>query len=217
MPFSLWVPNNLVTSSCRLTCLFCLFSVVFGWPAFLGGGLAGGGTGCFPLVLRAFGAAGARGGGVRAAGRTGERLAEAAEPGAGPAGARGCQGTSPARGRTAGPGWPPPPAAANSTRDDGVRLGGEELPPGRPGPPWRGTDAGRVQGLPHRGRGDRVSQPGQFPLDPPKAPSGVLPRHPEDQRLDRCTGRRPPWPSPARVVPLAGDEVTVPAQYRGRG
>jgi hypothetical protein len=52
-----------------------------------------------------------------------------------------------------------------------VRLGGEELPPGRPGPPRRGIDVGGVQDLPHRGRGDRVPQPGQLPLDPPMAPS----------------------------------------------
>jgi hypothetical protein len=103
------------------------------------------------------------------------------------------------------------------TGDDGMCPGGEELPPGRPGPPRRGIDAGRVQDLPHRGRGDRVSQPGQLPLDPPMAPGWVLTRHPDDQCPDRSTGRRSPWPSPARVVPRAGGKVTVPAQDRGRG
>jgi Protein of unknown function (DUF2637) len=31
------------------------------------------------------------------------------------------------------------------------------------------------------------------------------------------TGERPSWPTPAGVVPFAGDEVLVPAQDRGRG
>jgi hypothetical protein len=101
--------------------------------------------------------------------------------------------------------------------DDGVRLGGEELPPRRPGPPGRGIDAGRVQDLPHRGRGDRVPEPSQFTLDPPMAPGRVLSRHPDDQRPDRDPGGRPSWPAPAGVVPLAGNEVLVPAQDSGRG
>jgi hypothetical protein len=37
--------------------------------------------------------------------------------------------------------------ASIDDHDDRVRLGGEELPPGRPGPPRRGIDAGRVQDL----------------------------------------------------------------------
>ena len=49
------------------------------------------------------------------------------------------------------------------------------------------------------------------------APSGVLPRHPDDQRPDRSAGGRPSWPASAGVVPFAGNEVTVPAQERGRG
>ena len=79
------------------------------------------------------------------------------------------------------------------TGDDGVRLGGEELPPGRPGPPRRGIDAGGVQDLPHRGRGDRVPELGQLALDPPVSPGRVLSRHPDDQRPDRDPGGRPSW------------------------
>ena len=74
----------------------------------------------------------------------------------------------------------------------------------------------RVQDLPHRGRRDRVSQPGQLSLDSPVAPGQVLPRHSADQRLDRGSGGRSSWLSPAGVVPLAGNEVTVPPQDRGR-
>jgi hypothetical protein len=56
--------------------------------------------------------------------------------------------------------------------DDGARLSGEELPPGGPGPPRRGIDAGGVQDLPHRGCGDRVPEPGQFTVDPLMAQAG---------------------------------------------
>ena len=52
---------------------------------------------------------------------------------------------------------------------------------------------------------------------PPMAPDRVLPRHLDDQRLDRGPGRGPSWPSPAGAGPLAGHEVTVPAHDRGRG
>ena len=62
---------------------------------------------------------------------------------------------------------------ALATGDDRVRLRGEELPPGRPGPPQCRVDAGGVEDLPHRGRGDRVPEPGQLALDPPMAPGWV--------------------------------------------
>jgi hypothetical protein len=103
------------------------------------------------------------------------------------------------------------------TGDERVSLGGQKLPPGRPCPAGRGIDAGDVQDLPYRGRSDRVSQPGQLTLDPAMAPCWVLPRHPHDQRLDRDTGRRPSQLAPVGEAPFAGDQVTVPAQERGRG
>jgi hypothetical protein len=56
------------------------------------------------------------------------------------------------------------------TGDDRVRLGGQELPPGRPGPRGRWIDARGVQDLPHRGRRDRMPEPRQLALDPPMAP-----------------------------------------------
>ena len=62
-----------------------------------------------------------------------------------------------------------------------------------------------------------MPEPRQLALDSPVPPGRVLPRHPDDQRLDRSAGGRPSWPAPAGVVPLAGNEVTVPAQDRGRG
>src|SRR6202034_3924331 len=76
------ITKNSCTYSCRLTCLFCLFPGVSGGPAFLWGGLAGGVPGCFPLVLRAFRAAGAGLAGFRGAGGSAERFADAAESGA---------------------------------------------------------------------------------------------------------------------------------------
>jgi hypothetical protein len=100
--------------------------------------------------------------------------------------------------------------------DDRVSLGCQELPPGWSSPAGRRLDARGVQDLSYRGRRDHVPQPRQLTLDPPVAPGQVLPRHPDDQRLDRGPGGRPFWPAPAGAVPLAGDEVPVPAQDRGR-
>ena len=54
------------------------------------------------------------------------------------------------------------------------------------------------------------------PLGSACGPGRVLPRHLDDQRLGRGPGGGPSWPS-AGEGPLAGDEVTVPAQGRGRG
>jgi hypothetical protein len=112
-------------------------------------------------------------------------------------------------------------SAVSTTRkiagDDRSRLGSQELPPGRPCSPRRRADARGVQDLPHRGRGDRIPDLRELALDSPMAPGRILPRHLDDQRLNRGPGGRTSWPAPARVVPLAGDEVTVPAQDRGRG
>ena len=85
------------------------------------------------------------------------------------------------------------------TGDDRVSLGGQELPPGRPGPPRRWVDTRGVQDLPHRGRGDRIPAPRQLTLDSPMPPGRILPRHPNDQRLDRNTGRRSSWRRPVQV------------------
>ena len=101
--------------------------------------------------------------------------------------------------------------------DDRVCLDGQELPPAQPGPPGRRINASGVQDLPHRGRGDRMSQPRQLALDSPVPPGRILPRHPDDQRLDRGPRGRSSRLAPVGLVPLAGDEVTVPAQDRGGG
>ena len=66
-----------------------------------------------------------------------------------------------------------------------------EPPPGRPGPPRCGIDAGGVQDLP------TVDAAITYPS---RARSlRVLPRHPHDQRLDRNAGRWPSWPAPVGV------------------
>ena len=62
-----------------------------------------------------------------------------------------------------------------------------------------------------------MPEPRQLTLDPPMSPGRVLPRHPDDQHLDRGPGRWSSWSAPVGVVPLAGDEVPVPAQERSRG
>ena len=58
------------------------------------------------------------------------------------------------------------------TGDDRASLGGQELPPGRPGPPRRRTGTRGVQDLPKRGRGDRIPGPRQLTLDSPMPPAG---------------------------------------------
>lgn len=96
--------------------------------------------------------------------------------------------------------------------DDRVSLGGQELPPGRPGPAGRRIDTGGVQDLPHRGSRDRVTEPGQLALDSPVPPGRVLPRHLRDQHLDRPAGAGPSWAPPVGEGPLPRYEVTMPAQ-----
>jgi hypothetical protein len=71
------------------------------------------------------------------------------------------------------------------TCDDPVGLGGQELPPGRPGPARCRIDPGRIQNLPYRRGRDLVAKAGQHTLDTPMPPLRVVPRHPQDQLLDR--------------------------------
>ena len=60
-----------------------------------------------------------------------------------------------------------------------------------------------------------VAECEQLALEPLVSPSGVLPRHPHDQRGERVVDR---WSSgPVRVGPPSADEAAVPAQDRVRG
>jgi hypothetical protein len=62
-------------------------------------------------------------------------------------------------------------------RDDGVRLGGQELLPRRAGASRRRVDAGGSQDLPHGRRRDPVPETGQFALDAAMPPQRVVGGH----------------------------------------
>jgi hypothetical protein len=101
--------------------------------------------------------------------------------------------------------------------EDAVGLGLQELAPGRAGALRGRVDAGVLQDLPDRGRGDRVAQARELDLDPAVAPAAVLSGQPQDQLPDG--GRRA---GSARTAtrgerPLPGDELAVPGQQRGGG
>jgi hypothetical protein len=94
--------------------------------------------------------------------------------------------------------------------DDRGGLGDHELAPGVPlgsGKALRCGDAPDARG--------RDVDPDllQLTLDPPVAPHRVLPRHPPDQELG-LKGDRLSLVDPMRGVPLAADELAVPASER---
>ncbi|WP_425465608.1 hypothetical protein [Nonomuraea turkmeniaca] len=103
------------------------------------------------------------------------------------------------------------------TRDDRVRLGGQELPPGRPGPARHRIDTGRMQDLPHRRGRDRVPQARQLTLNSPLPPDRILPRHPNDQRLDLPAGAGPSRAAPVGEGPLTHHKVTMPSKIAAGG
>ena len=70
-------------------------------------------------------------------------------------------------------------------REDRVGLRGQELSPGRTGPPGRGIESGVFQDLPDGRRGHAMAEADQFTLDAPVAPSGILAGHPQHQGPDR--------------------------------
>src|SRR5215213_5048818 len=58
--------------------------------------------------------------------------------------------------------------------EDRVRLGPQELRPGRSGSPRRRVDAGGVQDVPDGGGADLVAEAGEFAVDASISPGGVL-------------------------------------------
>jgi len=103
-------------------------------------------------------------------------------------------------------------------RQDRLSLRTQELRPGRTGPSQRRVDAVGFKDLPNGRRRDLYSQPGQFPVDSPVSPFGVLPRQPENQGLDVPAGRRPAGlAAQGSRRPAAADDVAVPAQDRTGG
>jgi hypothetical protein len=99
---------------------------------------------------------------------------------------------------------------------DGLRLRGEELAPGRTRPARCGVDTSVMQDLPHGAGGDAMAEPDQLALHPPMSPGGILGCHANHQSCDRCCGRGTPGSATRRVVPSPRDQLAVPSQDRGR-
>ncbi len=101
-------------------------------------------------------------------------------------------------------------------RQDRLRLGVRERPPGLPGPSGRGVNACVFEDLPHCRRGQPAPEPGQLTVDAPVSPARVVPGHLQYQHPYRL---RSPGPagSTARIGPVPPDEVGVPAQQGTRG
>ena len=97
--------------------------------------------------------------------------------------------------------------------EDRVGLRGQELLPGRSGPPWCGVDAGGLKDLPHCRRGDRMAEPDELAVDASVSPPWVLPRHPQHQIANDLSDRWTPGCSPW-IGPAAGDELGMPSQQR---
>ena len=58
-------------------------------------------------------------------------------------------------------------------REDAVGLRSQEPLPGWAAAPWCGADPGGMQDLPHRGGRDRVAEPDEFALHPPRPQPGL--------------------------------------------
>ena len=99
--------------------------------------------------------------------------------------------------------------------DDPAGLGSQELPPRLRRPARRGLDPGLLQDRPHGAGRDPDTESGELALDPPVAPTRVLPRQPHDQRTDTSVGRGPARP-PMRIRPTAREQRAVPATDRLR-
>jgi len=94
--------------------------------------------------------------------------------------------------------------------EDRVGLRGQELAPGRPGPPGRGIEPGVLHDSPHGRSGDGTAKAGQLALYPSIAPAGILPGHPQQHQVPdrRCDGWTA-WSS-MRVGPATNDELAMP-------
>jgi hypothetical protein len=85
-----------------------------------------------------------------------------------------------------------------------------QVGPLRPG----GIDAGSLQDRPHRARRNRVTEPGEFAVDPPVTPGGVLRGQPQNQPA-QFGGRAAAYGAAAGLDPALLDQIPVPPQDRG--
>src|SRR5664280_1750527 len=74
--------------------------------------------------------------------------------------------------------------------DDAFGLRFEELPSGRARPPRRRVQALRLEERPDCRRTDPIPETGEFAVDPPVPPVGVLDRQPLDQGTHTTRDRR---------------------------
>ena len=101
-------------------------------------------------------------------------------------------------------------------RHQGVGLASNELAPARPGPVRGGLTSGIAQDLPHRRRGKTVSETAYLSMDASVAPGWVLCVEAQDQPTKLRWCGRAPGSGPRWLGPVAGDEVSVPADHGGR-
>src|SRR5450759_2409039 len=102
-------------------------------------------------------------------------------------------------------------------RDDAIRLRPEELGPGRPAAPRRGTEPGDPEQGADRRCADSDPELAELALDPDAAPARVLPGQPEDERTDAGIDRRPARATGPAVGPLPLHQLAVPAEEGRRG
>ena len=101
--------------------------------------------------------------------------------------------------------------------EDAAGLGGQELLPRRAGAAGCGADPGVMQDLPHRGGSDLVAELDEFALHAPVPPARIVGCHADHELADRGCRGRPSGTPPAGVVPLAGDQPSVPGEQRRGG
>jgi hypothetical protein len=61
---------------------------------------------------------------------------------------------------------------------------------------------------------DFMSQISQCPLDARVPPRWILERHAHNEIGDRVHDARPTWTAPVTVIPLGGNEFSIPSQER---
>jgi len=98
---------------------------------------------------------------------------------------------------------------------DRLGVGVEELRPGRPDPPRRGIDPSGVEDLPHRGGADLVAESSALTVHAPVSPSRILGGQAHGQGTDASGNGGAARPH-GLGGPAASDEMSVPAQDRGR-
>jgi hypothetical protein len=98
------------------------------------------------------------------------------------------------------------------TRQDRGRLGGQELPPGRGCPAWRGREPGGGQDPADRSGAEPVPEAEELALDAPVSPARVLPGQQPDQLMDLLRDGRPS--GGVRVGPLVLDQAPVPVGFQ---